>query len=305
MDGHGFDSLIRTVAKTRSRRRLLHELAATAVTSVTVRVGILPTAGQVVTGDSGETCSQDSDCLEAETDPVPARCAMPDPAPTPAWPASLATSAVATASAARKGSCRQPRGHERRRHQRRRERGPGAIGRDGYRDGVSPQAATTACDPYARLAPVPALLSPAPMSPTASRSPAADERHLRRRGQDLSPQLAWSGFPEETRSFVVTMFDPDAPISQRILALGRGRYSGQCQRAPDRRRHARRQRPPGRRLPAPPMMPAWRNTSGRRRPAGDPPTATTSSSRRWMSTPSAWTRTPRRRCSTAPSSVTR
>jgi Raf kinase inhibitor-like YbhB/YbcL family protein len=68
-------------------------------------------------------------------------------------------------------------------------------------------------DPFARLPVVPSF--------TVTSTDVADGRPLPAAqmsgifevpgGEDLSPQLSWSGAPAETRSYTVTMYDPDAP----------------------------------------------------------------------------------------------
>ncbi|MEF2978130.1 YbhB/YbcL family Raf kinase inhibitor-like protein [Subtercola sp. YIM 133946] len=65
-------------------------------------------------------------------------------------------------------------------------------------------------DPYAFVTPAPSFLLTSSdvvdgaEKPTAFRDPQIG-------GQDASPQLSWSGFPAETKSFAVTCYDPDAP----------------------------------------------------------------------------------------------
>ncbi|MGI8458636.1 MAG: YbhB/YbcL family Raf kinase inhibitor-like protein [Propionibacteriaceae bacterium] len=66
--------------------------------------------------------------------------------------------------------------------------------------------------PYDVIADVPSFtltstdLSDGEVMPTAQVSAGSG-------GDDVSPQLSWSGFPTQTKSFAVTVYDPDAPTA--------------------------------------------------------------------------------------------
>src|SRR5690625_3051352 len=71
---------------------------------------------------------------------------------------------------------------------------------------------TTSADPYATLPKLPSFtLSSASVTDGQPLATGQISGIMGAGGRDASPQLSWSGFPAETRSFAVTVFDPDAP----------------------------------------------------------------------------------------------
>ena len=70
-------------------------------------------------------------------------------------------------------------------------------------------------------------------------------------GEDRSPQLSLSGAPAVTRSYTVTMYDPDAPSGSGFLALGCRRYPRLGDRTPGRSGRWHRRAPAGRSVPSP------------------------------------------------------
>ena len=67
-------------------------------------------------------------------------------------------------------------------------------------------------DPYAFLPEVPSFtLTSSDLSDGGALNMPQVSGVMGAGGEDRSPQLSWSGFPQGTRSFAVTVYDPDAP----------------------------------------------------------------------------------------------
>jgi phosphatidylethanolamine-binding protein (PEBP) family uncharacterized protein len=68
-------------------------------------------------------------------------------------------------------------------------------------------------DPYAELPPIPSFSLESSVVAEGETMPIAQRDGIfGSGGRDTSPDLRWSGFPYETQSFIVTMYDPDAPL---------------------------------------------------------------------------------------------
>ncbi|MET0956101.1 MAG: YbhB/YbcL family Raf kinase inhibitor-like protein [Cryobacterium sp.] len=68
----------------------------------------------------------------------------------------------------------------------------------------------TSIDPFARFGEVPQFSLTSSVM-THGGPLAAAQYGIGAGGANVSPDLAWSGFPAETQSFALTVYDPDAP----------------------------------------------------------------------------------------------
>jgi Raf kinase inhibitor-like YbhB/YbcL family protein len=77
----------------------------------------------------------------------------------------------------------------------------------------TPSASTTTASPYAYLPTVPTFRLASETIADGNPLPLAQLSKMFgvTGGEDVSPQLSWSGYPAETKSFVVSMYDPQAP----------------------------------------------------------------------------------------------
>ena len=130
--------------------------------------------------------------------------------------------------------------------------------------------ATTMNDPFARLPVVPNFTVTSTDVTDGQPLPPAQMSGIFQApgGKDVSPQLSWSGAPAETKSYTVTMYDPDAPsgsgFRDRVLGVDiPASVTGLPAGAGDGRAPARRSVPyPQRRAPGP-----LSSSALRRRPA--------------------------------------
>lgn len=73
---------------------------------------------------------------------------------------------------------------------------------------------TASFDPYAGLPALPKLTVTSSTIVDGAELPTAQRSGIMGAGgQDVSPQLSWSGAPEGTQSYAVTCYDPDAPTA--------------------------------------------------------------------------------------------